>query len=109
MDQDAVTCTLIGMTLVTYGPRALPVWLLSSRIMPPAVVAWLRYVPAAVLAALLFPSLLINGGHISLGPGNIFLWAALPAAFVAFKTRSLVGSVLVGMAIVGVARHLFGI
>jgi len=71
--------------------------------------AWLRYVPAAVLAALLFPSLLANGGHISLGPRNLFLWAALPAALVAYKTRSLVGSVLVGMATVAAARYLFGI
>ena len=66
MDQGAITWTLIGMALATYGPRVLPVWLLSSRAMPPVVTAWLRYVPAAVLAALLFPLLLVNGGHISL-------------------------------------------
>ena len=108
MDQDAVTWTLIGMALVTYGPRLLPVWLLSSRVLPQAVIAWLRYVPAAVLAALLFPSLLVSGGHISLGPRNIYLWAALPAAWVAVRTRSLVGSVFAGMAIVAAARYLFG-
>jgi len=109
MDQGAITWTLIGMALATYGPRLLPVWLLSSRSMPPAVTAWLRYVPSAVLAALLFPLLLVNGGHISLGPKNIFLWAALPAAWVAVKTRSMVGSVLVGMAIVAAARYLFAV
>lgn len=109
MDQTAITWTLIGMALATYGPRLLPVWLLSSRSMPPAVTAWLRYVPSTVLAALLFPSLLVNGGHIALGPTNIYLWAALPAAWVAIKTRSMVGSVLVGMAIVAAVRYLFAV
>ena len=50
MEQEIVFLTLLGMLAVTYVPRVLPVLMLSSRRLPPAVVAWLRYVPVAVLA-----------------------------------------------------------
>ncbi len=109
MDQKVVFLTILGMAAVTYIPRLLPVYLLSSRSLPPLVVDWLRHVPVAVLAAMLFPSLLIEGDQVTLAPSNLFLWAAFPTLLVAWKTRSLFGSVLVGMALVAAARHVFGL
>jgi branched-subunit amino acid transport protein len=109
MDQKVIFLTIIGMALVTYIPRLVPVYFLSSRSLPPLAVAWLRYVPVAVLAAMLFPSLLVQEGQVVLGPGNIFLWAALPTLLVAVKTRSLFGSVVVGMILVAAARYVFGL
>jgi branched-subunit amino acid transport protein len=106
MDQDTITLTLLGMMAVTYVPRFVPMWLFASRSMPPLVTAWLRYVPMAVLAAMLFPSLVMPDGRVNLGSSNLFLWAALPATLVAVKTRSLFGSVIVGIVIVAVARFL---
>ena len=93
---------------MTYIPRLLPVWLLSTKALPPLVVAWLRYVPVAVLAAMLFPALVIADGQVALGWGNLFLWAALPTLLVAWKTRSLFGSVVAGVMAVAVARLLLG-
>ena len=97
------------MAAVTYIPRLVPVYFLSSRSLPPLVVAWLRYVPVAVLAAMLFPSILVQEGQLDLGPDNIFLWAALPTFLVAWKTRSLFGSVVVGLICVAAGRYLFGL
>jgi branched-subunit amino acid transport protein len=108
MDQKVIFLTILGMALVTYVPRLLPVYFLSSRSLPPLVVDWLRYVPVAVLAAMLFPSLLVEEGQVVLAPSNIFLWAAFPTLLVAWKTRSLFGSVVVGMILVGAARYVFG-
>jgi branched-subunit amino acid transport protein len=108
MDQTTIFLTLIGMNVVTYIPRLLPVWALASKSLPKVVVAWLRYVPVAVLAAMLFPSLLVNGNHIDLSPGNLFLWAAIPTLVVAWKRRSLFGSVVAGMAVVALARLVLG-
>jgi branched-subunit amino acid transport protein len=108
MDQKVLFLTILGMALVTYVPRLLPVYFLSSRSLPPLVVDWLRYVPVAVLAAMLFPSLLVEEGQVVLAPSNIFLWAAFPTLLVAWKTRSLFGSVVVGMILVGAARYVFG-
>ena len=106
MDQKTIFLTILGMALVTYVPRLLPVWLLSSKSLPPLVIAWLRYVPVAVLAAMLFPSIVVQDNQAHLGLSNLFLWAALPTLVVAWKTRSLFGSVIVGMIVLAVVRYV---
>jgi len=53
MEQEVVFFTLLGMMAVTYAPRVLPVWMLSSKRLPQILVAWLRHGPVAVLAAML--------------------------------------------------------
>jgi branched-subunit amino acid transport protein len=104
MDQTLIFLTILGMALVTYLPRLLPVWLLATRKLPEAAITWLRYVPAAVLSALLFPAVLVEGGRLNLAWDNLYLLAFLPTLLVAWKTRSLFGSVVVGMAIVAIVR-----
>ena len=93
------------MGAVTYLPRLLPVLLLSSKKLPPLVEAWLRYVPVAVLSAMLLPSLVVNDGALDFSSSNLFLWAAVPTFLVAWKTRNLFGSVIVGMVVVALARY----
>lgn len=106
MDQTHIFLTLLGMQAVTYLPRLLPILWLSSRVLPPMIVTWLHYVPVAVLAAMLFPALLVQDGQISCGLSNIFFWAAWPTLFVVWKTRSFFGAVLVGMTVVAMVRYL---
>ncbi len=108
MDQQIVLITILGMALVTYLPRLLPVWLLSTRSLPGVVITWLRYVPASVLAAMLFPSLLVSSGKINISFNNLFLLAGIPTFLVAWKTRSLFASVIVGMALVALGRLVLG-
>jgi branched-subunit amino acid transport protein len=108
MDSQAVFLTMVGMLAVTYLPRVLPLWFFASRPLPPVVVSWLRYVPVAVLAAMLLPSLVVAEGQLSLEVQNLYLWAALPTFLVAWKTRSLFGSVIVGMLVVAGIRYLQG-
>lgn len=112
-EQAIVLITILGMGLATYVPRALPLLLLagsvqSGRAIPPLVEAWLRYVPAAVLAAMVLPSLLFHGGEGDSRIGNLYLWAALPTLGIAWRTRSLMGAVLTGVAAVALARLLVG-
>lgn len=104
MDQNLIFLTILGMALVTYLPRLLPAWFLARRKLPDVVVAWLRYVPAAVLAAMLLPALLLDGPRLNVTPANIYLLAAIPTFFVAWKTKSLFGAVVVGMLLVAVGR-----
>jgi branched-subunit amino acid transport protein len=104
MSDKLVLLTMVGMGLVTYLPRLLPAWFLRGRKLPPFLEAWLKYVPVAVLAALLLPSLLVDGGHFNLAWDNLYLWAALPAGVTAWKTRSMFATVLVGMAVVAIVR-----
>jgi branched-subunit amino acid transport protein len=108
MSNFAFLLMVIGMALVTYLPRLLPAWFLQGRRIPPFITAWLRYVPVAVLAALLLPSLLVADGKLNLAWDNLYLWAALPAALVALKTRSMFATVLAGMGVVALARLFIG-
>ena len=105
----SVMLTLLGMALVTYLPRLLPAWFLRGRELPPFLVAWLRYVPVAVLAALLLPSLLVSDGALAFKWDNLYLWAAVPAIFTAWKTKNMFATVLVGMFVVALARLILGL
>jgi branched-subunit amino acid transport protein len=102
---------ILGMALVTYAPRALPLLLLSSRDLNPSMERWLSLIPPAVLAALLAPELLLDknaeGARLFVAPENIMLLAALPAFLVAWSTRSFMGTVLTGIAAVACGRWLF--
>ena len=116
MDQNTITLTIIGMAIVTYLPRLLPVLILTrnsakradverpENTLSPLVKAWLRYVPVAVLAAMLLPSLLVADGRANLAWDNLYFWAALPTLGVAWKTRSLFAAVLTGMVVVALGR-----
>jgi branched-subunit amino acid transport protein len=106
MGQEAIFLTILGMAAVTALPRILPVWLLADRTLPPIIERWLKYVPVSVLSALLLPSILIPEGAIDLGFSNLYLWAALPTLLIGWKTRSLFGAVIAGMALVALARFL---
>lgn len=108
MDQNLVFLTILGMALVTYLPRVLPVWLLATRRLPAVMVTWLRSVPAAVLSAMLLPSVLLDGRNLNLNTGNLYLLAVFPTLLVAWKTRSLFGAVVTGMALVALARLFMG-
>ena len=113
MGENAITLTIIGMGIATYLPRLLPLLLLTRReragsTLSPLAETWLRHVPAAVLAAMLLPSVVVAKGQLYLRSDNLYLWAAIPTLVVAWKTRSLFGSVVLGMAIVALGRLLFG-
>ena len=86
-----------GMGLVTYLPRALPLVYLAHKQMPQWLVDWLSLIPVAILSALIAPSLFTNTANRSFDLGKPELLVAIPTLIFALKTRSLGGTVLVGM------------
>jgi branched-subunit amino acid transport protein len=104
MDSKTIFLIVLGMTAVTYFSRSTPILLLSNRKMPDLVIRWLRYVSVAVLSALLLPTLLVQDNRVTLSLTNLFLLAAIPTGFVAWKTRSLFGAAITGMALVALGR-----
>jgi branched-subunit amino acid transport protein len=82
---------VLACALVTAVPRVLPLVALSRMQLPGWLLDWLRYVPVAVLSALLAIELL------SAGAAGV---PAIAAAFaVAFMTRSLLGTAVAGVAV----------
>lgn len=88
---------MLALGGVTYLPRMLPLVTLSSRTLPRWFVEWLELIPAAILAALVAPALFAQAEPRVFTLGKVELLAALPTLAVAFATRSLAGTVLVGM------------
>lgn len=97
METAELIAALIGMSIVTYIPRVLPFLLFGQRELPRWFLSFLSYIPVAILSALLFQSLFIVKGEIAVRFSNPMLLAAVPTVLVAFYTRSLYGTVLVGL------------
>ena len=88
---------MFAMAAVTYIPRMLPLVVLSRRQLPHWLAEWLELIPSAILSALLAPTLFAQGNPRTLVFGKFELLAAIPTLFFALKTRSLAGTVVIGM------------
>lgn len=76
--------------------------------MPIAVRHALRFVPAAVLSAIICPAVLVRHGSVDLSPENLRLVAALVAALVAWRTRSMSCTIATGMVVLWALIFLAG-
>jgi len=88
-----------GMGMVTYIPRCLPLLYLSERSLPGWFETWLSFIPASILSALLLPALMTSGNPRHLDLSRPELIVAIPTLLFALKTKSLGGTVIVGMVI----------
>jgi branched-subunit amino acid transport protein len=88
---------MLCMGAVTYLPRVLPLVVLARRRLPAWFTEWLELIPAAILSALLAPTLFAAAGPRAFCLGKPELLAAVPTLLFALKTRSLAGTVIVGM------------
>lgn len=106
MDQTLIFWIIVGMAVVSYLPRFLPLALLSGRQLHPLIAAWLKLIPSAVLSAILVPSLLLKDGVFTLEADNLFLWTAVICFPLAWRFKSLSLPVILGMALIALARAL---
>lgn len=97
---------VVGMGLVTYLPRWLPLDFLSRRSLPEWLVQWLELIPAAILSALLLPELILEGTPRQIDLLRPELWVAFPTVAFAWWTRSLGGTVVVGMLLFWLAEKV---
>jgi branched-subunit amino acid transport protein len=84
---------------ITYGIRLSFILLYGKKKMSSRFQQGLRYVPPAVLSAIIFPELLLPGGELDLSPGNPRLLAGLLAALVAWRTKNVLLTIVVGMVV----------
>lgn len=96
---------LLGMGMVTYLPRVLPLVLLAERNLPTGLRDWLSLIPVAILAALLAPELLIIRSQHALSLGKPELITAIPTLLLTLRTRSLGMSVIFGMGFYWFIKH----
>jgi branched-subunit amino acid transport protein len=89
---------IIGMGIITYGIRLSMIVLLEKVEIPTRLKQALRFVPPAVLSAIIFPELLQPGGRLDVSLGNERLMAGLLAMIVAWRTKNVLWTIIVGMA-----------
>jgi branched-subunit amino acid transport protein len=96
-----------GMMAVTFGVRY-PVLALVSRLsLPPAVLDALKFIPPAVLTAIIVPAVLMPQGAVDFGIANAYLVAAIAAGLISWRSRNLLLTIVLGMAIFLAWRWLF--
>jgi branched-subunit amino acid transport protein len=108
-DAQKVFIVILGMSLVTFALRFVPACFLSSWRFPPWVEAFLRYIPVAVLSAMVVPAILMStDDKVHLGADNLFLLVSVPTVILAVWTRSFLTTVVAGVVFMAALRY-FGL
>lgn len=89
---------ILGCVAVTLVPRVAPLLAARRLRLPPLAVAWLGYVPVAVIAALLAGEVLLAEGRLPTQLGEPRLLAGMVTLAIAFGSRSIMATVIGGMA-----------
>lgn len=82
--------------------------LLANWQMPTFVQRALQLVPPAVLAAIVFPELLVKDGQLFASPDNYRLIAGAIAILVAWRFRSVMPTIVAGMAALWLLQYFGG-
>lgn len=88
----------LGMALGSFALRLSFILFFGRRALPKRLEQALRFVPASVIAALVFPAFVNSAGVPHLALGNDRLLAGALAAFVAWRTKNVIWTTGIGMA-----------
>ncbi|HEX7649860.1 MAG TPA: AzlD domain-containing protein [Noviherbaspirillum sp.] len=104
MSATDVWLTILLLLVATILTRC-SFFLLGHRVkLPPKVQHALRYAPAAALAAIVVPDLLLSNGQLAITWTNPKLMAGLGATVFFLTTRHLLGTIIAGMALFTLLR-----
>ena len=98
---------ILASGALTFGLRWSFIHALGGREIPPTLMRLLRFVPPAVLAALVVPAILRPDGPIDFSLDNHRLIAGAFALVAAAVTRSVFGTLAVGMGVLWIVNYLF--
>jgi len=93
--------------LITFGIRFSLIYLFGRFHVPETMRHALRYVPPAVLSAIIFPELFFHEGVLSLSLDNTHLLAGLIAILVAWISRSTLITIIAGILALFLLQWLF--
>ena len=88
---------IIGMALVTIAIRYPLLALLGKITLPEPIFRALKYVPPAVLTAIIVPAMLFKNDELVIGYTNDYLIAGIISAVVAWRSKNLLLTIIVGM------------
>ena len=89
---------ILGMAVVTYLPRMLPMLLLNNREIPEKIVRWMSFIPVSIFAALIISDIFFWENQFSINPlENLKLIPAIVVFFIAYKTKNIMWSIVFGV------------
>ncbi len=100
--------TMIAAGLATFATRLSFIILLERMKLPTWFQRSLRFVPLAVLSAIVLPELVNPNGALDLSLRNPQLISGLLAIVVAWRTRNVILTILLGMAALFFFQALIG-
>ena len=99
--------TIIAAGLLTYATRLFPIISYGRFEIPSQVERALRFVPVAVLTAIFLPEMAYIQEELMLSFRNPRLLAGLLAIGVAWRSKNVMYTILVGMLTLWVLQYLF--
>ena len=97
MSSTFIWAMIVCMGLVTYAERASFIIFLGDKKFPPWLEEALRYVPPAVLSALVVPAFLYRDEILSVSLDNHRLIAGVIAGLFAWWSKNVIVTILTGM------------
>ena len=97
MTTTALWLTILAIGVLTFGIRLSFIALTDRIALPPFALRVLRFVPVAVLTAIIVPELVLPSGTLDLSLNNARLIAGALAVVVAWRTRNVALTLVVGM------------
>jgi branched-subunit amino acid transport protein len=97
MSQGLLWLTVIIIGLLTFGIRLSFIVFMDKAQISPILQKALRFVPVAVLSALIAPALFIPKDTLDFSPGNVRLIAGLLAILVAWRTKNVLLTISTGL------------
>ncbi|MGO0905434.1 AzlD domain-containing protein [Clostridioides difficile] len=95
---------IIGMYVVTYLPRVLPILIFSKKDMPEFLKKIMKFIPVAILTSLTAKDVFFNGDNLYLSVVNPKIISFLIVLLVAYKFKSIGISIVTGV----ISIYLFG-
>ncbi len=102
----ALWLTFLCIGVITYAIRLSFILLFGKMTIPSFLMRALRFVPLAVLSAIIMPALFLDGSRLNLSLGNARLLAGSIAIVVAWRTRNALLTIVVGMVALWVLHSL---
>lgn len=104
---NTIWLAMIGLGVLTFLIRFSFIALLERWQAPPIVQRALRFVPVAVLTAIIVPELVMSHGVLNTTLLNPRLLAGMVAVLVAWKTKNVILTIVVGMIVFWLLQPVF--
>lgn len=99
---------IIGIALLTFFTRFALAVILRKRKISEKWNRWMVYIPIAVFTTIIVPSLLAPNEKLELTIQNEYLIAGIVTLLIAYKTKNLIGTVIIGILIIYMLRVFLG-